>query len=102
ISSSTYESSLRFTAPAFVDFVYRKSGVTLGAKSLTDLMIQGSTVARANLKKGDLVFFNSLAGSKNPSIVGIYAGDHRIIIPNADGVMTRVLLVDYYKEHYIT
>ncbi|ODV55898.1 C40 family peptidase [Lysinibacillus fusiformis] len=102
ISSSTNESSLRFTAPAFVDFVYRKSGVTLGAKTLTDLMNQGSTVARANLKKGDLVFFNSVTGSKNPSIVGIYAGDHRIIIPNSDGVMTRVLLVDYYKEHYIT
>ena len=65
-------------------------------------MSKGSTVARANLKKGDLVFFNSVKGSKNPSLVGIYAGDHRIIIPNSDGVMTRVLFVDYYAKHYIT
>ena len=64
-------------------------------------MSKGSTVARANLKKGDLVFFNSVKGSKT-SLVGIYAGDHRIIIPNSDGVMTRVLFVDYYAQHYIT
>lgn len=102
ISSTTNEASLRFTAPTFVDFIYRKSGVTLGATSLNQLMNQGSTVARANLKKGDLVFFNSVKGSKTPSLVGIYAGDHRIIIPNSDGVMTRVLFVDYYTEHYIT
>ncbi|UZM97135.1 hypothetical protein OL548_17930 [Lysinibacillus sp. MHQ-1] len=36
----------------------------MAQKTLTDLMNQGSTVARANLKKGDLVFFNSVAGSK--------------------------------------
>lgn len=102
ISSTTNESSLRFTAPAFVDFIYRKSGVKLGSTSLSGLMSKGSTVARANLKKGDLVFFNSVKGSKKPSLVGIYAGDHRIIIPNSDGVMTRVLFVDYYAQHYIT
>ncbi|MEK5231719.1 NlpC/P60 family protein [Lysinibacillus sp. FSL K6-0232] len=102
IGATTNESSLRFTAPAFVDFIYRKSGITLGATTLKDLMQQGSTVARGNLKKGDLVFFNSAKGSKTPTLVGIYAGDHRVIIPNSDGVMTRVLLVDYYTEHYIT
>ena len=62
----------------------------------------GTTVSRANLKKGDLVFFNSVKGSKTPSLVAIYAGDHRIMIPNSNGILTRVIMVDYYNEHYIT
>ena len=48
------------------------------------------------------MFFNSVKGSKTPSLVAIYAGDQRIIIPSSSGITTRVLMVDYYKEHYIT
>ena len=102
ISSTNNEKNLRFTAPGYVEFIYRKSGVNLGTTNLKQQMNIGTTVSRANLKKGDLVFFNSTTGSKTPSMVAIYAGDHRIIIPNSDGVMTRVLLVDYYKDHFIT
>ncbi|MEX3745632.1 MULTISPECIES: C40 family peptidase [Lysinibacillus] len=102
ISSTNNEKNLRFTAPGYVEFIYRKSGVNLGSTNLKQQMNVGTTVSRANLKKGDLVFFNSTTGSKTPSMVAIYAGDHRIIIPNSDGVMTRVLLVDYYKDHFIT
>lgn len=102
ISSTNNEKNLRFTAPGYVEFIYRKSGVNLGTTNLKQQMNVGTTVSRANLKKGDLVFFNSTTGSKTPSMVAIYAGDHRIIIPNSDGVMTRVLLVDYYKDHFIT
>ncbi|MGE7915013.1 C40 family peptidase [Lysinibacillus xylanilyticus] len=102
ISSTNNEKNLRFTAPGYVEFIYRKSGINLGTTNLKQQMNIGTTVSRANLKKGDLVFFNSTTGSKTPSMVAIYAGDHRIIIPNSDGVMTRVLLVDYYKDHFIT
>ncbi|MFJ3388061.1 C40 family peptidase [Lysinibacillus sp. NPDC086135] len=102
MSSTNNEASLRFTAPGYVDFVYRKSGVKLGTTNLKELMNVGTTVSRTNLKKGDLVFFNSVKGSKSPSLVAIYAGDQRIIIPSSSGITTRVLMVDYYKEHYIT
>lgn len=102
MSSTNNEASLRFTAPGYVDFVYRKSGVKLGTTNLKELMNVGTTVSRSNLKKGDLVFFNSVKGSKTPSQVAIYAGDQRLIIPSSSGITTRVLMVDYYKEHYIT
>lgn len=95
-------SSLRFTATGFVDHVYKASGVTLGTTNLKELMKKGTTVSKANLKKGDLVFFNGVTGSSTPTMVGIYAGDHRIIVPNSNGVLTRVLFVDYYAKHYIT
>ena len=74
----------------------------LGTTNVKDMMKKGTTVSRSNLKKGDLVFFNSVKGSSTPSIVAIYAGDHRIIIPNSDGILTKVLMVDYYDQHYIT
>ncbi|MFJ7182993.1 C40 family peptidase [Lysinibacillus xylanilyticus] len=102
MGSTNNEASLRFTAPGYVDFIYRKSGVKLGATNVKELMNVGTTVSRTNLKKGDLVFFNSVKGSKTPSLVAIYAGDQRIIIPSSSGITTRVLMVDYYKEHYIT
>lgn len=95
-------SSLRFTATGFVDHIYKSNGVTLGTTNLKELMKKGTTVSKANLKKGDLVFFNGVTGSSTPTMVGIYAGDHRIIVPNSDGVLTRVLFVDYYAKHYIT
>lgn len=95
-------SSLRFNTTGFVNYVYKANGVTLGSTNIKDLMNKGKTVSRANLKKGDLIFFNSVKGSKNPTMVAIYAGDQRIVLPNSNGILTRVLLVDYYKDHYIT
>ena len=102
MSKTNNEKNLRFTGPGFVKYVYQKSGVNLGTTNLKEQMNLGTTVSRANLKKGDLVFFNSVKGSKTPSLVGIYAGDHRIMVPNSSGILTRVLFVDYYNEHYIT
>ena len=102
IGSVNNESTKKFTSTGFVNHIYKNNGVTLNASSLKDLQSKGTTVSRSNLKKGDLVFFNSVKGSTSPSLVAIYAGDHRLVIPTSGGVITRVLLVDYYKDHYIT
>ncbi|MFF5996848.1 NlpC/P60 family protein [Lysinibacillus sp. KU-BSD001] len=102
IGSVNKEASLSFTRGGFIEYIYRKNGVSLGTKTISEQMKLGSAVSKSNLQKGDLVFFNSTKGSKTPSLVAIYAGDHRLIIPNSNGVITRVLLVDYYAEHYIT
>ncbi|MGE8205984.1 C40 family peptidase [Heyndrickxia sp. NPDC080065] len=96
------EAALKFTSTGFVNYVYQKNGVILGTTNLKELMNKGTTVTKENLKKGDLIFFNSVVGSTTPGSVAIYAGDHRIIVPNSNGIMTRVLFVDYYKQHYIT
>ena len=102
IGSTNVEASKKFTSCGFVDDIYRKQGIKLGTTSIPAQMKLGTTVSKANLKKGDLVFFNSVKGSQTPTMVAIYAGDHRLIIPNTGGVITRVMMVDYYKEHYIT
>lgn len=102
MGSVNNESSLRFTATGFIDYVYKTNDIKLGTTNIKDLMNKGTTVSKANLKKGDLVFFNGTKGSNTPTMVAIYAGDHRIIIPNSNGILTRVLFVDYYEQHYIT
>ncbi|MFE8699260.1 C40 family peptidase [Cytobacillus sp. FJAT-54145] len=97
------ETALRFTAPGFVNYVYKTNGVNLGSStSVKEQMKAGTTVSRSNLKKGDLVYLSSSIGSTTPSLVGIYAGDHRIIVPNSNGVLTRVLFVDYYSQRFLT
>ena len=102
MGSVNSDASLKFTTGGFVEYIYRQNGVTLGTKTISAQMKLGKAVAKSNLKKGDLVFFNSVKGSKTPSVVAIYAGDHRLIVPNSNGVITRVMMVDYYNEHYIT
>lgn len=96
------EKAMKFTGTGFVNYVYKKNSVNLGTTNIKEQMKLGKTVSRSNLKKGDLIFFNSAIGSSTPSSVAIYAGDHRIIIPNSKGILTRVLFVDYYNQHYIT
>ncbi|MBW8352069.1 C40 family peptidase [Bacillus sp. IITD106] len=98
MGSTNNEQSMKFTGTGFVNYVYKNNGVNLGTTDIKQLMSKGTTVSKANLKKGDLVFF----GSGNPSMVAIYAGDHRIIIPSSSKIQTRVLFVDYYKQNYIT
>jgi len=96
------EKSLKFTGSGFVNYIYKQNGVTVGTTNVKEQMKLGTTVSRQNLKKGDLVFFSSTKGSSTPSLVAIYAGDHRLIIPTSSGVQTRVLFVDYYDQRYIT
>lgn len=96
------EQAMKFTGTGFVNYVYKSNGVNLGTTNIKEQMKLGTTVSRGDLKKGDLIFFNSVIGSSTPSLVAIYAGDHRIIVPNSNGILTRVLFVDYYNQHYIT
>ncbi|WP_432358917.1 C40 family peptidase [Sporosarcina sp. UB5] len=96
------KSANKYTSTDFVNHVYKNNGITLNASSLKALQSNGTTVSRSNLKKGDLVFFSSSIGSSTPALVAIYAGDHRLIIPTSGGVISRVLLVDYYNDRFIT
>jgi cell wall-associated NlpC family hydrolase len=102
-SSINNVNTMRFTKGGFVNYLFKKYGINLGTNSIKEQMRLGQRVSKSNLQKGDLVFFNSSTGSTNPSMVGIYAGDHRLILCTpTNGVFTRVDLLAYYKQHYIT
>ncbi|HHY72433.1 MAG TPA: C40 family peptidase [Bacillus bacterium] len=102
MGNANNEKAMQFTSTGFVKYVYGKSGVDLKGNNVKDLMNQGKTVSRQNLKKGDLIFINSATGSSTPTRVAIYTGEHRIIVLSSEEVISRVLLSDYYNQHYIT
>nr|WP_249292340.1 NlpC/P60 family protein [Metabacillus flavus] len=94
-------STKTFTNGGFVNYVYGQNGISLGSNYVSELAKKGTYVPRSNLKKGDLVFFGNKNGS--PNIVGIYGGNHKIILTNpSDGVVSRVLFYPWYDENYLT
>lgn len=67
-----------------VSYVYQQSVAIRLAGSAADLARQGKAVAAAQLRPGDLVFFNTR--NKAYSHVGIYIGDERFVhAPNSRG-----------------
>lgn len=104
ISSTTNNvTSLTFTNGGLANYIFKQNGINLGTTSIKEQIKLGQAVSYDNLQKGDLVFFNYTAGSTTPGIVAIYAGDHRLILSSStNGVYTKVDLLDWYKQHYIT
>ena len=83
-----------------VSYVYRKSVDMRLAGSAADLARQGKPVPAAQLRPGDLVFFNTR--NKPYSHVGIYIGDDRFVhAPNSRGkVRTESLRNGWFAAHF--
>lgn len=102
-STINNKSTSTFTNGGFVNYIFEKNGINLGTTNIKEQISLGKPVSKNDLKKGDLVFFNYTTGSTTPRVVGIYAGDHRLIMSTeADGVYARVDMLDWYQTHYIT
>jgi cell wall-associated NlpC family hydrolase len=103
ISSTVNNPATRtFTNGGFVNYVYGQNGINLGTNTISQLANKGTSVSRANLKKGDLVFFTNTIGSTTPNIAAIYGGNNKIIFtqPNT-GIVSRVLFYPWYDTHYL-
>ena len=84
-----------------VQFVFQEvTGVTL-PRSARELSRIGESVARDDLKPGDLVFFNTRRFAY--SHVGIYLGDNRFIHAPRRGREVEVATIDaaYWAKHFI-
>lgn len=83
-----------------VSYVFRKSADMQLAGSAADLARQGKPVAAAQLRPGDLVFFNTR--NKPYSHVGIYIGDDRFVhAPNSRGkVRTESLKQGWFAARF--
>ncbi|CAM3982604.1 C40 family peptidase [Paenibacillus alkaliterrae] len=97
-------SRLIFDCSSFTQFIYRKVGVELkwGTKYQKS---QGYGVSKSNLRKGDLVFFDTI-GVNNRVInhVGIYMGSGKFIhnTPVKDGLAVNSLTTGYWKDKYVS
>ncbi len=62
----------------------------------------GSHVAKADLRKGDLVFFNTYGPAGSITHVAIYMGDGKIANALSKKVEINDLNDDYFSKRYIT
>jgi len=91
-----------FDCSGLVQYVYKKVGITLN-RVAADQARQGTKVSKAELKPGDLVFFNTSSGSSIDH-VGIYIGNGQFLhAANGRGkVVIDPLNSGYYKNRMIT
>ncbi len=89
-----------FDCSGFINYVYSKNGINL-PRVTSDQYKAGSSVSKANLKPGDLVFFETY--KPGPSHVGIYLGNNQFIHASSgsEKVIISSLTSSYYTEHYI-
>lgn len=90
-----------FDCSGFTQYVFKKCGIPIG-RTTKDQIKNGTSVSKANLKKGDLVFFkDTYSGCTNPSHVGIYIGNNQFIhASSSKGVTISQLNSTYYTQHY--
>ncbi|AIQ41865.1 C40 family peptidase [Paenibacillus sp. FSL R5-0912] len=69
-----------FDCSSFTQYIFKKYGVNLPRTSVAQSKV-GSSVSKANLRVGDLVFFSSgsRATGKNVTHVAVYAGNGKIL-----------------------
>lgn len=89
-----------FDCSGLVTYAAEKSlGLKLPRRS-AELAREGTSVKRNDLKKGDLVFFNTRG--RRFSHVGIYLGNHKFVHAPRSGSVVRVESMDiaYWKKRY--
>ncbi|MDR2405257.1 MAG: C40 family peptidase [Deltaproteobacteria bacterium] len=86
-----------FDCSGFVSWVYKQYGINL-PRSSRDMLSVGTPIERADLRPGDLVFFNY-----GYSHVGIYTGDDKYIHSPSTGkrIQESDLNGRGRKEHYV-
>lgn len=83
-----------FDCSGFIGYVYKKVGVKL-PRTTSGMSVTGKSVAKKDLKTGDLVFFNTFG--KGVSHAGIYIGDGKFVHSSSSkGVSVSKLNDPYY------
>ena len=91
-----------FDCSGFVSYVYNNCGVgwsfgRLGAEGLRQLCTRVST---ANLRPGDLVFFQGTYDTTGASHVGIYVGNN-MMLHCGDPIQYASLASSYWQSHFL-
>jgi len=91
-----------FDCSGFVCYVYKNFGISLN-RSSADMASNGVSVAKSNLKPGDLVFFDTNMEGKI-SHVGIYIGNGQFIQSSSGSTMKVIIssLEGTYSKKYVT
>jgi uncharacterized protein YgiM (DUF1202 family) len=89
-----------FDCSGFAGYVYKQCGYSLKRTARDIFYNNGTSVDKANLRAGDLVFFSN--SSETIGHVGIYIGGNQFIHASSStvGVIISDLTSSYYVSHY--
>ena len=88
-----------FDCSGYVSYVYKKFGITLDRTS-RGMGKGGIPVKKADLKPGDLVFFDTNGGLNGINHVGIYIGNDKFI--HASSYLNRRVTITSLSDKYYT
>ncbi len=87
-----------YDCSSFTKYVYRKNGINIPRTSINQSKF-GKYVKRRNLKKGDLIFFDTSKKRKGyVNHVGIYIGNNKFI--HASSAKKKVIITSLNKKFY--
>lgn len=87
-----------FDCSGFVNYVFKKNGIAL-PRTAASMYKKGKKISKSNLKKGDLVFFQTY--KKGVSHVGIYRGNGKFIhASSSKGISIDKLNSNYWKNKF--
>lgn len=87
-----------FDCSGLTTYVYKKNGITLPRRAIAQSKV-GKIVDKKELRKGDLVFFDTSRNRKGyVNHVGIYIGDGKFI--HASSAKNKVVITDMSKSFY--
>jgi cell wall-associated NlpC family hydrolase len=90
-----------FDCSSFTQYVFKQNGISL-LRSSRQQYTQGTSVARDQIKKGDLLFFTLSSSGGKIGHVGIYAGDNKILHTwGSKGVQYESLDKAWLKQGYV-
>jgi peptidoglycan endopeptidase LytE len=91
-----------FDCSSFTQYVYWKNGIKLPRTSRQQAKV-GKYVPKDQLKKGDLVFYSTSYSDGEVALVGIYAGDGKILhtFREPEGVTYTDFNSKWWQKHYI-
>lgn len=91
-----------FDCSGYTKYCFGKFGIDL-ERTAADQAGQGSKVLKANLKPGDLIFFDTNGGHNHINHVGLYIGGGRFIHASSpkSGVIITDLSDGYYQRAYM-
>ncbi|MDQ1326164.1 MAG: hypothetical protein QG564_1289 [Campylobacterota bacterium] len=87
-----------FDCSGLTTYVYKKNGISLPRRAIAQSKV-GKPVSKKELRKGDLVFFDTSKSRKGyVNHVGIYIGDGKFI--HASSAKNKVVITDLSKSFY--
>ncbi len=92
-----------FDCSGFTKYVYKKFGISISRVSRSQAK-SGTYIKKANLRIGDLVFFDTNGGKNRINHVGIYIGGGKFIHSSSShkGVVISKINSGFYSKTYMT